>query len=130
MIRDNKEHGGAENSHFTGVQQSGYATELDTIFGLLSCRRCRFTLYCLHDSTGVVELDDLVGDVTTMENNSGPGTVERGSVRMGLCERHLPRLDTTGIIDYDDRSGSIRYRGQPALTEWLEHARYKELDVT
>ena len=38
-----------------------------------------------------------------------------------LEERHLSRLDAVGVVDYDPRSGTVRYRGQPTLEKWLEH---------
>jgi hypothetical protein len=38
-----------------------------------------------------------------------------------LEDRHLPRLDATGVVDYDGRSGTVRYWGQPTVEKWLEH---------
>ncbi|MFC7138679.1 hypothetical protein ACFQMA_02365 [Halosimplex aquaticum] len=38
-----------------------------------------------------------------------------------LTETHLPRLDAAGVVDYDDRSDTVRYWGQPTVEKWLEH---------
>jgi len=38
-----------------------------------------------------------------------------------LAETHLPRLDAAGVVDYDDRSDTVRYWGQPTVEKWLEH---------
>lgn len=38
-----------------------------------------------------------------------------------LAERHLPRLDAAGVIDFDERSQTVRYWGQPTVEKWLEH---------
>jgi hypothetical protein len=38
-----------------------------------------------------------------------------------LVETHLPRLDAAGVVDYDDRSDTVRYWGQPTVEKWLEH---------
>jgi len=38
-----------------------------------------------------------------------------------LEHQHLPRLDEAGVVDYDDRSNTVRYWGQPTVEKWLEH---------
>ncbi|ELZ20220.1 hypothetical protein C475_20642 [Halosimplex carlsbadense 2-9-1] len=38
-----------------------------------------------------------------------------------LVETHLPRLDAAGVVDYDDRSDTVRYWGQPTVEKWLDH---------
>lgn len=38
-----------------------------------------------------------------------------------LAEMHLPRLDAAGVVDYDDRSDTVRYWGQVTVEKWLEH---------
>lgn len=125
MTGDSTTPGGGENRHPTGNQRGGDTAELGTIFELLACRYCRFTLYRLHGSEGAIEFEDLVEYVATI-GNSEDG--KRDSVRRVLRDVHLPRLAETDVVDYDARSGSIRYRERPALVEWLEHARYKELE--
>lgn len=102
---------------------------LDTVFWLLSHRRRRFALYCLHgNETGVTEFDDLAAYVTALEGDDGR-TAHHTAVRAELHEVHLPQLSGTDLVEYDERSGTIRYWERPSLTEWLEHARYKELEA-
>lgn len=36
-------------------------------------------------------------------------------------QRHLPCLDAAGVVDFDQRSGTVRYRGAPTVEKWLEH---------
>ncbi|MFB6151961.1 MAG: ArsR family transcriptional regulator [Haloarculaceae archaeon] len=38
-----------------------------------------------------------------------------------LEETHLPELDAAGVVDYDERSGTVHYWGQPTVEKWLEH---------
>jgi hypothetical protein len=38
-----------------------------------------------------------------------------------LEERHLTVLASAGVIDFDDRSGTVKYWGQPTVEKWLEH---------
>lgn len=107
------------------AQQFNCLGELDGIFELLSDRWCRFVLYRLHGTTDVVEVEEVVEYVDELNGIDGSGN---RSIDRTLREVHLPRLDEAGLIDYDTRSGSIRYWGRPAFTEWLEHARHKELN--
>lgn len=52
----------------------------------------------------------------------------RHKLAVDLLHTHLPKLADAGVIDYDTRSGTIRYWVHPSLLEWLEHAEYKECD--
>jgi len=38
-----------------------------------------------------------------------------------LEHQHLPKLDEAGVVDYDERSDTVRYWGQPTVEKWLEH---------
>ncbi|MHC3439509.1 DUF7344 domain-containing protein [Natrialbaceae archaeon A-gly3] len=100
---------------------------LDRIFDLLSDRRRRYTLYCLYDSeNGVATIEDIVEYVLSLEA-SGNSPERRDQLLTSLEHMHLPRLEDAGIVEYDTRSDTVRYWGQPSLEEWLEHARHKEL---
>lgn len=104
--------------------------DLDTIFGLLSDRRRRYTLYALYRVGGnAMTIDRLATRVNELEANAGiddgrPEGIERTTEE--LRRHHLPKLDDAGIVEYDRRSDTVRYHAQPSLEEWLEHAEYKE----
>lgn len=106
--------------------------DLTTVFELLASSRRRYALYRMHASeTGVVEMDDLVVHVAKLEADRGdardePGDVHRNRVRIALGHNHVPRLVEAGLVEYDRRSRTLRYRERTSLTEWLEHAAYRE----
>lgn len=117
---------------------------LDTVFQLLSNQRRRYALYCLNRFPGsAIEIDTLVQHISGMETDSQPELTELGAdtddaepyrdtyhhkLAVDLLHKHLPKLETAGVIDYDTRSGMIRYWVHPSLQEWLEHAEYKECE--
>ncbi|GAB3672364.1 hypothetical protein GCM10028856_25440 [Halopiger thermotolerans] len=102
---------------------------MDEQFSLLSNRRRRRLLYALVAADGaVVERSQLVARLADVEA-SGAGesdeTLEERIAR-DLHHTQLPQLEDAGIVDYDQRQGTVRYVGLPFRTEWLEHAHYKE----
>lgn len=104
--------------------------DLDTICDILAEARRRYLLYHLLTIDGrVTELDTAVDAVWTYETAATEiDDPPREAVRIDLHHVHLPRLADAGIVDYDQRQGTIRFSGHPSLEEFLEHTRYKELD--
>lgn len=102
---------------------------LTTVFELLASSRRRYALYRMHASrTGVVQMDDLVEHVAKLEaDGNEAGNDHRDRIRIDLGHNHVPRLVEAGLVEYDQRSRTLRYRECPSLTEWLEHAAYREL---
>lgn len=103
--------------------------DLDTVFEVLSDHRRRYVLYVLYRAEGgAMTVDRLVTRVSRMEgddrNLGGEPSPER--IADDLRERQLPKLLDAGVVEYDDRSETVRYYGRPAFEEWLEHAAYKE----
>lgn len=115
----------------SGIVSRG--STIDTVFELLSNRRRRFALYTLFDSAdSVVDMDDLVESVTTFEarNRTGSPEPEHGKhVANDLETWHLEVLAESGVVEYDDRSGIVRFHGDPDLERWLDRAMREELDA-
>ena len=100
---------------------------LDQVFDLLSERRRRYVLYYLRDvEDGVASVEEVTEYVLRLENDLDISGVAR-SIDTALHHVHLPKLADSGVLEYDTRSETIRYWGQPSLDEWLEHAFHKEL---
>jgi len=103
----------------------------DDIFDLLSSTRRRYAIYYLQQTPdGVATLDDLTEKVAAWETDTAADDVPEDfgqRVRTSLHHTHLPRLDDANIVDYDARSESIRYWGQPVLEEYAEHVAAMEL---
>ncbi|WP_121822014.1 DUF7344 domain-containing protein [Halostella salina] len=110
------------------VCDGGAALTLDTVFSLLSNRRRRYAIYCLLDTeTETIEYGALAEQVAAWEENGDPTEAQLESVRADLYHSHLPRLDAENVADFDPRSGVVRFRGQPTVEEYAEHAAHQEL---
>ena len=111
------------------IRSAGETPSLDLVFEVLSDRRRRYALYHLRESPeSVATVSDVVGYICNQEAESDESrTYLRRSIRTTIQHVHLPKLADAGVIEYDARSETIRYRGQPSLDEWLEHAYYTEL---
>lgn len=106
----------------------GTAPSIDLVFDLLADRRRRYALYVLSETDdGVATVEKVVEGVLRLERRSeATGPTGPPEVHTALEHVHLPKLADAGVIEHDARSGTIRYRHQPSVEEWLEHARYKE----
>ena len=100
---------------------------LDQVFDVLANRRRRYVLYYLREvDDGVATVQDVAEYVLGTEDELDVSDTLR-SIDTALHHVHLPKLEAAGIVEYDSRSETIRYWGQPSLDEWLEHAHHKEL---
>lgn len=97
---------------------------IDDVFELLAdWRRRAVCRYFATTDSSSADVDTLVTAVA----QRGMGRVDatdanEAAVRDALVEEHLPRLDEAGVVDFDERSGAVRYWGQPTLEKWAEHA--------
>lgn len=110
--------------------RGGPAAELslNDVFTVLADKRRRLVLYALRDQSGEVPVDRLLDQVVEWEEHLGEqaGERTRNHLTVALYHRHLPRLDTLDIVDFDDTGDTVRYHGHPLLNQWLHQTR--ELD--
>jgi hypothetical protein len=98
-----------------GVERAPVTPDIDTVFEVLADdQRREICLTLMGLETDIVEVPDLV-DVLA------DGDTDRERLRIALHHRHLPKLADTGIIEYDARSSTARYWGQPTVEKWAEH---------
>jgi DNA-binding transcriptional ArsR family regulator len=96
--------------------------ELDTILRVLESRHRRAILYQLVEAeTDVVDVDELVDAELARYPHAS-----RGAVTAELYHVQLPKLDQAGWIEYDFRSGTVRFRPECAPTAVLEWRRATE----
>ena len=96
---------------------------IDEVFAVLAdWRRREVSRFFIETDAETASVDDLALLVAGCRPGDAEGpSPAHGDLVAALEERHLPRLDAVGVIDYDPRSGTVRYRGQPTLEKWLEH---------
>jgi serine/threonine protein kinase HipA of HipAB toxin-antitoxin module len=100
-----------------GTNRAVVTPPIDDVFELLSndCRR-RVCLFLRRAGVEVATLEDLLEALAPNADDE-----ERERLAINLHHRHLPKLDDAGIVDYDPRSNTARYWGQPTVEKWAEH---------
>ncbi len=98
---------------------------VDDAFTVLSDWRRRAVCYHLSTSDdAAVEVRALATAVARRGAESdlpeSETTVE--AVETALTETHLPFLHDLGILDFDERSGAVKYWGSPTVEKWATHA--------
>ncbi|WP_436345469.1 DUF7344 domain-containing protein [Natronorubrum sp. FCH18a] len=95
----------------TGSEQ----TVVDRLLGILAAQRRRYALYYLreHDVATVDELARLVSEELEDASASTDTDDRVDETRLALRHVDLPKLTAVGIVEYDYRSETVRYR-QPS----------------
>ena len=98
---------------------SSRSIPIDKRFDALARRDHRAVVqFFLDESTEEVTLDDLV---TSIVDRSYWDT-DKSHARLCLHHSTLPKLADAGIVAYDPRSETVRYRGRPAVEQLLDAA--------
>jgi hypothetical protein len=82
----------------------------DETFEMLSNRRRRFIIHYLQDRAEPVSLSDLAEQVAAWENDVDIARIsasERKTVYTSLQQFHLPKMDETGVVEFDQRAGEV-----------------------
>ena len=98
---------------------------VDDVFALLADWRrravCRYFVTTGSQSAHVETLAAAVARRVSCDDID-PSETREEAIRDALVEEHLPRLDRAGVLDFDERSESVCYWGNPTLEKWAEHA--------
>ena len=109
----------------------GPGSDLDVVYTLLTDRRRRYVLYHLNDlPSGAATLDELVELVAAWEEMSfgDPPDDHKAGIERALLTNHLPVLDGAGLVDYDSRSGAVKFYGaNETITRILDAGTIDEL---
>lgn len=81
-------------------------------------RRRRVLAYLREAETTTKSLTAVVDAVIERKTNSP--TPDRESVRLDLYHVHLPLLDDAGVVDFDNTSETVRYRGDSKIEALLD----------
>jgi len=94
-----------------GIESGSEGVSHDQGFDLLSNHRRRYVLYYLHERDQRAELGELAEIVAAWENEvslSEVSSADRKRVYTSLQQVHLPRMDDLGVVEFDDREGTVR----------------------
>ena len=87
----------------------------DTIFSVLSNERRRLVIHYLKQAESTVTLRDLARQIACWENDVTQAELtykQRKRVYTSLHQSHLPKLQATGIVDYDRDRGTVSLSSQ------------------
>ncbi|QLG27919.1 hypothetical protein HUG10_10290 [Halorarum halophilum] len=90
----------------------------DELLGVLADEHCRTVLwYFRYYSTHVATVDALEQFVCEQHGQHA------GEAHVAVYLHHsiLPKLANAGLVDYDARSRTARYRVDPNVETWLDH---------
>lgn len=93
-----------------GDDASGGSRRVDEVLSLLSDRYRRHALACLDGLPVPVALESLTDQVAGREYQQPPDGVsmmKRTQIATALHHTHLPKLEESGIIAYDDEAGEV-----------------------
>lgn len=94
--------------------------QTDEVFGLLAARERRRVLQYLTNTEGSATIDELATALDREDAaTTGPGT-DPDRTRIELYHVHLPKLAEAGIVDLDERHGSVRYYPNDRVESLLE----------
>lgn len=90
------------------------------IFAALAHRRRRYVLYTLQEADTTLSTEELADEIVARERDQ-PGseflTDHTQDIHTDLVHNHLPKLQTTGLIEYDHQIGKVTYRDPPRMLE-------------
>jgi hypothetical protein len=89
----------------------------DTVFRLLADEHRREVCLFLSSATETVHKLSALAEAVAPDVDQ-----DARRLAIGLHHQHLPKLDRAGLLDYDPRSRTVRYRGQPCIEKWAREA--------
>ncbi|WP_256301818.1 DUF7344 domain-containing protein [Haloarchaeobius salinus] len=86
--------------------------DLDRCLQLVSDQHRRRIIHHLrHGATETTTFDDLVEQISSQTPDSKNGPLQdREELAIQLQHTHLPKLANHGVVDFDHRNGTVRYR--------------------
>jgi hypothetical protein len=83
------------------------------------------------DKPNTSAAEDLVTEIQTLVTHEGePSSLVDGIMLESLLiGSAIPQLEQFDVVEYDSRSGSVRYHQQPLIEEYAEHAASQELSA-
>lgn len=100
--------------------------QLDRLFTALADAHRRYALrYLRNTSDGVATLTELIDYVANQTDTTKDD--ERERIAVALYHKDLPKLEATGLIEYDARSKTVQYKGHSLIESWLDQTEAHEL---
>lgn len=101
------------NPHDQPTRTENEPFGLDDVFHLLQNQRRRWVLHYLRGVDETVNMGDLSEQIAAWEHDTTVDALrsaQRQRVYIALYQRHLPKLDDKGVIDYNQSRGRVTPR--------------------
>lgn len=105
---------------------------LELVYDLLSARRRRYVLYCLHLYANPVRLPHIAEQVVEWEHGAPWDELldERLHAYNDLYHNHVPKLDEAGVVEYSQTEDSVELTARAArLRPYLDRAVEEDLET-
>lgn len=114
----------------SSITNQGYELPLDQIFEILKNSRRRQTLRFLYENDGETTLSEVAEHIAALENDTtvqAISSAQRKRVYVGLYQCHLPKMDDTDVIDFEQNRGTIEFGPNIAQLEpYLDEPKQRE----
>lgn len=124
----NQRNGGPRSDQWCGMTPSDRTlstADMDDVFEVLSdWRRRAVCRYFASVDRTTADVETLAPVISEQGSACTDGVTDTSlsTIRTQLEEEHLPVLHRIGLIDYDERSGAVKYWGSPTVEKWADHA--------
>ncbi|MFB9809751.1 MULTISPECIES: DUF7344 domain-containing protein [Haloarcula] len=99
--------------------------DVDNVFEVLAdWRRRAVCHYFTSADQTAADVGALASAISELGGTSAVDAADTSpsTIQTQLEEEHLPVLHRIGLIDYDERSGAVKYWGSPTVEKWADHA--------
>lgn len=100
---------------------------VDTTLEVLSDPERRVILHYLrHVPDGFATVEDLLDQLQAHYRSASNSVTSEPELRVRLHHSHIPKLTSSGVLDYDSRTGAVRYWSNERVERWLDVIRAEE----
>lgn len=95
---------------YTGPDTNGVDPSVDELYDVFANRRRRYALHYLKQVEGRTDFGEMAEQIAAWEHGKSQQEVtsdERKYVYSALQQRHLPKMDESGLVEFDKRGGSV-----------------------
>ena len=89
-----------------------------SVLRLLAPERRRAVMRALMEEPNATHrVDDIVNAIQKTYSDDAS---DRRYVRSSLHHTHLPKLDDAEVVEYDADDGTVQYKGDPHIEQWVD----------
>lgn len=92
-----------------------------SVLRLLAPERRRAVMRALMEEPNATHrVDDIVSVIQETYDDIGESGSNYSYLRSSLHHMHLPKLDDADVVEYDAADGTVQYRGDPHIEQWVD----------